>query len=100
MQPMSRYIIEAFRDFILSNGKVFGEYYIGTSGHPVRTLFEKHRVNQHEDRWICFCAYNVDIASEIKEHMIEIQGATGTDEKAGADEVYIYAYRMETYTIP
>ncbi|MBS3819746.1 hypothetical protein KGY73_09620 [bacterium] len=86
--------------YIWGYGGIYSSWYVGISENPKDRLFSEHGVKEKEDAWICQKASSSEAARRVENYFIDILGTDGDSVDAGADALFIYAYKKKPYTNP
>jgi len=81
-------------------GGVAPAWYVGTSRHPRRRLFDEHRVAREGGWWMFKRAASPAVAHDVKDHFVRVVGTDGWADGGESEADYVYAYRKNAETCP
>jgi hypothetical protein len=79
-------------------GKLYSEFFIGTTHDPIGKLFSEHHVNEKTDCWSYHRAMDVKSALAAKKQMQD-KGMKGDTEDCHDYCIYVYCYHITTKTV-
>ena len=92
-------IVEEITNYLIKCGiQTWDEVYVGISKDPKERLFNGHKVKDKGGIWIYCPANSSDCAREVEKILLG-KGATGGPGGGDDDSIYVYAYKIEAYTI-
>jgi hypothetical protein len=93
-------IIDDIEAYVARCGGRFGEWYVGVTAAPKRSLFTKHLVREKGDPWIGRIAKDEFEARDIAEYFVGTRGTQGSLGTKAESEFYVYAYQRRPHTKP
>ncbi|HUT33117.1 MAG TPA: hypothetical protein VNE39_06550 [Planctomycetota bacterium] len=93
-------IKKAIQDYIAKAGGVHAGWYVGTSRHPRKALFEQHRVARSGDWWLFKRAASSAVAHDVENYFVRVVGTDGWTDGEASEADYVYAYRKNAQTCP
>ena len=93
-------IRKAIEDYMAKAGGLSADWYVGTTRHPRKALFEEHRVERRGGRWAFKRAPSPQVARDVEYYFVRVVGTDGWADggEEGAD--YVYAYKKTPRTCP
>ena len=82
------------------DGNNYGKFYIGITNDIDRRLFGEHNVPKEQGAawWIIQEAINKNTAQKVEEHFLA-KGMKGDTGGGTDDSVWVYCYKISSYTI-
>ena len=93
-------IIKDIEEHVDKNGGDFATWYVGVTANPKRSLFTQHRLRTAGDAWISRRAMDELQAAEVEDYFRSVRRTKAGNGRAGADDVFVYAYKMKAHTRP
>ena len=82
------------KSFIDDCGGPYSTWYVGISENPEDRLFNGHKVDKNNDKWIIEEASSSDAARRIEKYFVYTLGTAGGPGGGDEDAIYVYAYKM------
>jgi len=89
----------AINNYILGNGGEYSKWYVGITSNPEERLFSEHNVTKNNSAWIyCPCLSSIS-ARNVESYFLKERRALGGGGGGDDDSIYVYAYKVASYTI-
>ena len=93
-------LVTGLQRYVDSNGGTSAGYgwYVGVTSDPRKRLFNEHKVSEQRGAWFYGQANSSSIARDVEQHFLTkgCQGGPGVGDLTPA---YVYAYRINWYTV-
>ena len=90
-------IVKDIRDYIRDNGIGIHGWYVGITAYPNVRLFDEHKVDKDNGRWIHCPASSHTNARKAEKTLLE-DGHKGGGGGGDEDTKYVYAYKITITT--
>jgi hypothetical protein len=93
-------VVREFREYVISQGEDWENWYIGIAVDPSDRLADDHLVRFGQDRWLCREAYTPQEAQEAKTKLVDDYGMDSNEELDEKTGRFVYGYRKAPHTRP
>ena len=90
-------IISDFEKYVGTDN--YSDWYVGITNDIDRRLFNEHKVDKKQDKWIHSPADSKDVAQEVEEYFLN-KGMDGDTGGGNDDTTHAYAFRKNSHTDP
>ncbi len=91
---------KAIERYMARAGGVSANWYVDTTRHPRKALFEEHRVERRGGLWAFKRAPSPQVARDVGDYFIRVVGTDGWTDGAEEGADYVYAYKKTPQTCP
>ena len=99
MISTNQQLITAIEQYILNNGGLFRNWYVGIASNPDQRLFNDHNVIQNGGAWIYDWAATEQDARQVEKYLLDTHGTKGGTGGGDHTTRAVYAYRIGSHTI-
>jgi len=86
------------KDYILSNGGNYPDWYTGIASEIEQRLFNDHSVDQKNGLWAWAKCQSADVAREVEDYLINTLGTKGGLGGGDDSSEYVYTYKITSAT--